>query len=476
MTTVEENIEELQLQKAIRRLIKKLDKRLIPFLMLLEFSAFGSEMITGHTELTTLKADLNLSPEEESLGVTLLYAAYALFGIPSFILLRFLGTKIYLSLCMILWGAIMIGTAFVRNVKQLFVVRFLLGMVISAHFSGLTIYLSLWYRKAEQTMRISFFHAGAILGCSFGAIMSYGITKISSIVGLKDWQWIFMFEGLPITVLGIIIYIFLGNIPETVQWLNNCEKELLTNILREDAGKANGEPNSDSWISWRQVKYALTDRRIYLHMLIGIGNVTPILCFTLALPSLLHGINASAPLTHLMVAPMYVIACASCLVGSYSSSLHNEHGLHTATCLFISLIGFIILIFVGDQSKIAIYISSCIACCGMYTAFPIALSWLTKNVGGHTKRAMAICCVHAVDHLGGVLKFVVYPEVDKPIYRKGHSICAGVTAVALLSTFILRRSMMKENQRRQFLSVDEYRREVAVEEPCDKHPDFRYVL
>ncbi|CAM4881653.1 unnamed protein product [Rotaria socialis] len=417
MTTVEENIEELQLQKAIRRLIKKLDKRLIPFLMLLEFSAFGSEMITGHTELTTLKADLNLSPEEESLGVTLLYAAYALFGIPSFILLRFLGTKIYLSLCMILWGAIMIGTAF-----------------------------------------------------------SYGITKISSIVGLKDWQWIFMFEGLPITVLGIIIYIFLGNIPETVQWLNNCEKELLTNILREDAGKANGEPNSDSWISWRQVKYALTDRRIYLHMLIGIGNVTPILCFTLALPSLLHGINASAPLTHLMVAPMYVIACASCLVGSYSSSLHNEHGLHTATCLFISLIGFIILIFVGDQSKIAIYISSCIACCGMYTAFPIALSWLTKNVGGHTKRAMAICCVHAVDHLGGVLKFVVYPEVDKPIYRKGHSICAGVTAVALLSTFILRRSMMKENQRRQFLSVDEYRREVAVEEPCDKHPDFRYVL
>ncbi|CAF4327804.1 unnamed protein product [Rotaria magnacalcarata] len=112
----------------------------------------------------------------------------------------------------------------------------------------------------------------------------------------------------------------------------------------------------------------------------------------------------------------------------------------------------------------------------MYTAFPIALSWLTKNVGGHTKRAMAICCVHAVDHLGGVLKFVIYPEVDKPIYRKGHLICAGATAVALLSTFILRRSMMKENQRRQFLSVDEYRREDAVEEPCDKHPDFRYVL
>ncbi|CAF4189683.1 unnamed protein product, partial [Rotaria magnacalcarata] len=64
------------LQRAIRQLIRKLDKRLIPFLMLLEFSAFGSQMITGHTELTTFKADLKLSSIDESLAVTLLYAAY----------------------------------------------------------------------------------------------------------------------------------------------------------------------------------------------------------------------------------------------------------------------------------------------------------------------------------------------------------------------------------------------------------------
>ncbi|CAF4190910.1 unnamed protein product, partial [Rotaria magnacalcarata] len=64
------------LQRAIRQLIRKLDKRLIPFLMLLEFSAFGSQMITGHTELTTFKADLKLSSIHESLAVTLLYVAY----------------------------------------------------------------------------------------------------------------------------------------------------------------------------------------------------------------------------------------------------------------------------------------------------------------------------------------------------------------------------------------------------------------
>ncbi|CAM2727776.1 unnamed protein product [Rotaria socialis] len=349
-------------------------------------------------------------------------------------------------------------------------------MVISAHFSGLTIYLSLWYRKAEQTMRISVFYVGAGFGHAFGTIMSYGITQIGSIAGLRDWQWIFILEGLPITVLGIIIYIFLGNIPQTVQWLNNCEKELLTNILREDVAKGNDALNSDSWISWRQVKYALTDRRIYLHMLIGIGNVTPILCFSLVLPLLLSGAHVSAHLTHFMAAPIYVIAGISCLLGTYSSSLYNEHGFHIGFCLFVSLIGFITLIFVGDQSKIAIYISSSIAFCGIFTAFPIVLSWSTKNIDGHTKRTMAICCFVAMSNIGGTIKFIVYPEVDKPTYRRGHSICAGVIAVALLNTFILRRSLMKENQRRQFLSIDEYDREEAVEEPCDKHPDFRYVL
>ncbi|CAF2127934.1 unnamed protein product [Rotaria magnacalcarata] len=476
MATVEETIEEQRLQRAIRQLIRKLDKRLIPFLMLLEFSAFGSQMITGHTELTTFKADLKLSSIDESLAVTLLYAAYLLFGIPSFVLLRFLGTKIYLSLCMILWGTIMISTAFVTNAEQLFAVRFLLGMVTSGYFSGLTIYLSLWYRRAEHKMRISFFHIGSILGCAYGSIVSYGFTKIGSFSGLRDWQWIFILEGLPIIVLGIIIYIFLGNIPETVQWLNNSEKELLTNILREDGGKANDAPVSEHWISWRQVKYALTDWRIYLYILIGIGIVTPMLCFTLVLPSLLDGVNASASVTHLMVAPMYVIASITCLLGSYSSSRYNEHGLHTAFWLFVSFIGFIVLVIVGDQSKTAIYISSCIVCCGIYTAYPIALSWLTKNIGGHTKRAMAICCFVAMCQIGGIIKIIIYREDDKPTYRRGHSICAGVIAVALLSTFILHRSLMKENQRRQILSLDEYNREETIEEPCDKHPGFRYVL
>ncbi|CAF4420517.1 unnamed protein product [Rotaria sp. Silwood2] len=142
---------------------------------------------------------------------------------------------------MILWGTVTIGTAFVKNARELFAVRFLLGVVVAAYFSGITIYISLWYRKTEQTMRISLFAGGAIIGGTFGAAMAR---------------------------------------------LSNSEKELLTNILRDDAGMTNGETDSGSRVSGRQVRYVIMDWRIYLYVLIGIGLLSAMQCLTLFLPSL----------------------------------------------------------------------------------------------------------------------------------------------------------------------------------------------
>ncbi|CAF3747766.1 unnamed protein product [Rotaria sp. Silwood1] len=403
MQIIEQNQETVQVKRAINRLIRKIDKRLIPFFMLLELSSFSCQIIIGHTRLTTLKNDLGLSTIEDSLSISLFYISYIIFGIPSFLLLRFLGTTRYLSLSMILWGSVMIGMAFVTNARELLVLRFLLGMIVAAYFPGITIYLSLWYRKAEQTMRISVFFGAAITAGIFGGIISYGIAQIRNLSNLKDWQWIFLLEGIPIILLGVLTYLFLSSIPETVQWLNNSEKELLTYILRTDAGMSNGEPESDDRISWRQVRYVIIDWRVYLYIVIAIGNLGVIKCLTLFLPSLVGVTSGSNSLTHLLVAPPYVLACLCSILGGYSSSRQKEHGFHIVFFLFIALIGFILMIILFDQNKVAMYISSCIACSGIYGAFPLLLSWFTINIGGHTKRALAVCCFMAIGQLGGAL-------------------------------------------------------------------------
>jgi hypothetical protein len=189
--------------------------------------------------------------------------------------------------------------------------------------------------------------------------------------------------------------------------LNNCQKELLTYILREDAGMANGESESDTRLSWRQVRYMLIDWRIYLYMVIGVGNLGAMKCLTLFLPSLVSGISNSIALTHLLTAPPYVLACICCFLGGFSSSRRNEHGFHIVFFLFIALVGFILMLSLADRGTAAVYISSCIACCGVYGAFPLLLAWLTKNVGGQTKRAMAVCCFMAIGQLGGAIEFQV---------------------------------------------------------------------
>jgi predicted MFS family arabinose efflux permease len=189
--------------------------------------------------------------------------------------------------------------------------------------------------------------------------------------------------------------------------LNNIEKQLLTNLLRDDAGVADNDPTSSTQLSWRQVRYVFIDWTIYLHGLIAIGNLAVILCLTTFLPTLMEDMHHFKTEAHLITATPYVVACVCCLLTSYSSSRLNEHSYHLAFCLLISLLGFILMLTLFDRGKVVIYISTTVACCGAFSAFPLQLSWLTNNVGGHTKRPMAISFVLGMGQIGGIFMHLV---------------------------------------------------------------------
>jgi MFS family permease len=222
-------------QRAFSRLIWKLDRRLIPFLALLEINRFGfqvaiglilifflmfhniHQVLTGHAHRTTFKKDLELTTEQVNWATSAFFLAYVsfsffyslfcfkkrslficlqlTFAIPSSLILRLLGTTRYLSLSLILWGAITISMAFVTNAAQFITLRFLLvseqivafqryydilliqGMVTAGYFPGIITYLSLWYRKREQIMRIAIFctatfASGAVCGALVNILIS----------------------------------------------------------------------------------------------------------------------------------------------------------------------------------------------------------------------------------------------------------------------------------------------------------------
>ncbi|CAF4573877.1 unnamed protein product, partial [Rotaria sp. Silwood2] len=116
----------------------------------------------------------------------------------------------------------------------------------------------------------------------------------------------------------------------------------------------------------------------------------------------------------------------------------------------------------------AIYMSISVAFCGVFSAYPLLLSWLTNNVGGHTKRAMAVSLVLGIAQFGGIATPLIYTDDDKPAYRRGHMICGGMIAGSLILTIILRICLLRENNRRANLSSEEYQREAAIKELCDR--------
>ncbi|CAF1130405.1 unnamed protein product [Rotaria sordida] len=162
-------------QKAIRALLWKLDKRLIPFLTILELFSFLNRINIGNAKIAGIENTLHLTQTEYSWAVSIYFIGFMLLEIPSTLIMRYIGPSKFLSIIMIIWGLIMVSMAF-----------------------------------------------------------GYGISLLEVRTKLNGWQWIFILEGSPCVLLGIVTYFFLGDLPETVQWLTNTEKELLTNRLRQD--------------------------------------------------------------------------------------------------------------------------------------------------------------------------------------------------------------------------------------------------
>ena len=182
--------------------------------------------------------------------------------------------------------------------------------------------------------------------------------------------------------------------------MDNVEKQILTNVLRNDAGAANRE---NVRFSWRQAYYVLIDVRVWLYVLIAVGNLGIIKYLNTYLPVILEGLNSLGIDSHLAAIPPYILAFVCCLSVSYSSSRRHEFGFHIALCLCFTVVGFILMAILIDRSIIAAYVCKCISCANSFAVYPLIFSWLTNNVSGHTKRSMAVGFVVGLGQIGGIV-------------------------------------------------------------------------
>ncbi len=219
-------------------IFRKIARRIVPFLFICYMVNFIDRVNIGFAKLQFLQ-DLKLDDAVFGIAAGMFFVGFVVFEVPSNLLLARIGVRKTLLRIMTLWGVFTVLLMFVRNANTLYVLRFLLGAAEAGFFPGIVLYLTYWFPDSRRGRIMSLFVmavplAGIVGGPLAGVIMS----DLHSVSGLSGWQWLFLIEGIPAIMLGVVAYFFLDDGPTDARWLSSNEKARIATVLSRQ-GAAN---------------------------------------------------------------------------------------------------------------------------------------------------------------------------------------------------------------------------------------------
>jgi MFS family permease len=149
--------------------------------------------------------------------------------------LQRVGARLWIGPIMIVWGVLSAATMFVQGPVSFYVLRFLLGVVESGFFPGVILYLTFWFPKNYRAKMVAMFMTGIPLsGAVTGPISGWILAHMSGVGHLQAWQWLFLVEGLPPLLAGLLTLVYLTDSPAKAPWLDECEKRMVLDNLRDE--------------------------------------------------------------------------------------------------------------------------------------------------------------------------------------------------------------------------------------------------
>src|SRR6267154_301056 len=213
--------------------IRAISWRLIPFLVLAYFLAYLDRVNLGFAALT-MNAELKFSPTIFSWGAGIFFIGYFIFEVPSNLALEKFGASRWIARIMVTWGIISASMALVSGVWSFYGLRFLLGVAEAGFFPGIILYLTYWYPAEYRARFLAAFAVAVPVSSVIGAPVSGLLLGLDGVMGLKGWQWLFVIEGIPAVLLGIVTWFYLTDKPEKADWLTADQKAWLAAKLQAE--------------------------------------------------------------------------------------------------------------------------------------------------------------------------------------------------------------------------------------------------
>ena len=313
--------------------LRKVTLRLIPFLFILYIVAWLDRVNVGFAALQ-MNADLGFSSAAFGFGSGVFFLGYCLFEVPSNLVLHRVGARRWISRIMISWGAISGAMMFVRTAPTFYVLRFLLGAAEAGFFPGVVYYLSHWYPEGQRARAIAAFMTAVPVSGVIGAPLSGALLTLNGLFGLAGWQWLFLVEGLPAILLGVIVLVFLTDRPETARWLSSAEKDwLVSTLAAERISREGGLPIG--------ILEALTNRTIWHLGIIFFFAAIGFYGYSFWAPLVVKSLTGSSDLgVGVILGAISAVTIISMILNSAHSDQTDERPLHVAVPLLISGAGF----------------------------------------------------------------------------------------------------------------------------------------
>jgi MFS transporter, ACS family, tartrate transporter len=312
--------------------LRKISQRLIPFLFVLYVIAWLDRINVGFAALQ-MNADLKFSSAAFGLGSGIFFAGYCLFEVPSNIILERVGARLWIARIMFSWGLISAAMMFVRTPGSFCTLRFLLGVAEAGFFPGVVYYLSLWYPARQRARAIAAFMAAIPVTGLIGGPLSGALLGLDGYCGLRGWQWLFLLEGLPAIILGVVAAFYLTDRPELASWLRADERAwLISELTRE----------GEIWPAQRMILEALTNGTVWLLGIIFLLVAAGFYGYSFWSPLIVQSLFRISNLgVGLILGGISAITIVCMLLNSAHSDRTNERRIHIAIPLSLMGVGFL---------------------------------------------------------------------------------------------------------------------------------------
>ena len=388
---------------AVQQVIDKVSRRLLWFLLLLFIFSFLDRINIGFAGLT-MTSDLGLTGTQFGLATTMFYIAYIACGIPSNMILMRIGARIWIGSIMIAWGLASTATMFATGPTSLYLLRVVVGITEAGFLPGMLLYLTYWFPSIYRARANALFMIAMPITSALASVVSGYVLELDGTLGLKGWQWLFLLEGLPSALLGLMVFYYLDNTPEKASWLTVEEKRYLAQTLAEEHKSDPATPEAD-----RETKSVL--RELTSPTVIKFGLAYFCLVNTLAMvavwtPLIVKSFSSGASniTIGLLAAIPQVCTIIGMILWGQHSDRKQERRWHLILPMLFAAIGWLFTAY--STNPIVQLLGICLASTGSYTA--MSVFWTTPDRALSFKaRAVGIAVINATGNIGSALNPVV---------------------------------------------------------------------